>query len=848
MPELSDGKLSGMFVVAIAVVIGYWILVFKSRFGFRLRASGLNPVAARTSGIASNRMIVTALLLSGAVAGLIAMPSVLGEIHAYGQGVPDGLGFGGIAVALLGRNHPFGIVVAAILFGVLDSTAGALQLAEGAQLDHRRHPSDHRADRRHRQRGGHPPDGQTNGQSHRCRPRRSPPGTGGGDGVSSVAVSEAPDLDPSSEAEGGSARSTAPPARVCWPPGVLLLLLLSLTRVISGADDLTSSGTMGTTLRLTIPIMLAGLAGLWAERVGIVNIGIEGMMIFGTWFGAYGAWQWGPWVGLLLGILGGMLGGLIHAVATVRFNVDHVISGVALNLLAFGGMRYLSELAFVGEEGGGISQSPKQQAPIPSFDMPFLAGGELFGWKSPDMLGWFEKKHWFVISDVTGIARGIIFNVSWATVIGLLLVAVSSYVLWKTRFGLRLRSSGEAPSAAESLGVRIARVRYAGLLISGGFAGLGGAYLSIVASSYYRQGQTAGRGYIGLATMIFGNWRPSGVLGGATLFGFSEALKLRRQDSLTALFLFVSFVAGVVVILSLMRRQVISTVTGSRGRRAVPRRVPHRRRGSRVARPRPLRTSSRSSCSPPPASVCDRRLMPACRTGRATATDRMAADTAPRPSSTESPPTTFGERRRCCCTIISTARCASSTILELADDIGWAPRLPSLDVDELQSWFTAGAETKDLLQYLATFEHTLAVMQRPDHIERVAYEAVLDLALDGVVYAELRFAPELHDLPFDVTIDAVAAGFRRAERDAAAERMLDRGQRDHLRDAHRAAFTRGRPVRRPRARARAQGRRLRPGRRRDRLAAVAARRGARPMRESDSSTSPSTPASHPISS
>jgi ABC-type uncharacterized transport system permease subunit len=128
MPDLARGRLSGMFVVAIVVVIAYWIVVFRSRFGFRLRASGLNPVAARTSGIASNRMIVTALLLSGAVAGLIAMPSVLGEIHAYGQGVPDGLGFGGIAVALLGRNHPLGIAAAAFLFGFLDSTAGALQL------------------------------------------------------------------------------------------------------------------------------------------------------------------------------------------------------------------------------------------------------------------------------------------------------------------------------------------------------------------------------------------------------------------------------------------------------------------------------------------------------------------------------------------------------------------------------------------------------------------------------------------------------------------------------------------------------------------------------------------------
>lgn len=128
MPDLVDGKLSGMFLVAILVIVAYWLLVFKSRFGFRLRASGLNPVAARTAGIASNRMIVGAILISGAVAGLVAMPSVLGEIHAYGQGVPDGLGFAGIAVALLGRNHPAGIAAAAFLFGLLNSTSAALQL------------------------------------------------------------------------------------------------------------------------------------------------------------------------------------------------------------------------------------------------------------------------------------------------------------------------------------------------------------------------------------------------------------------------------------------------------------------------------------------------------------------------------------------------------------------------------------------------------------------------------------------------------------------------------------------------------------------------------------------------
>jgi ABC-type uncharacterized transport system permease subunit len=345
--------------------------------------------------------------------------------------------------------------------------------------------------------------------------------------------------------------------------GLGLLFLLSITRVITDADDLTSSGTMSTTLRLAMPILLAGLAGLWSERVGIVNIGIEGMMILGTWFGGYGAWQFGPWVGLALGMIGGAIGGLIHAVATVRFNVDHVISGVAINLLGFGAMRYLSELAFEGEQGGGISQSPQQQAPIPRLNVPFLAGGEIGGWTSPDILGWLEDENWFFISDLAGIARGFVFGISWATIIALLLVPLSAWVLWRTRFGLRLRSSGEAPYAAESLGVKVVRLRYFGLLISGAFAGLGGAYLSIVASSYYRQGQTAGRGYIGLATMIFGNWRPTGVLGGATLFGFSEALKLRRQDSLTALFLFITFVAGVILIVSMYRRRAITAVSAA---------------------------------------------------------------------------------------------------------------------------------------------------------------------------------------------------------------------------------------------------------------------------------------------
>ena len=344
--------------------------------------------------------------------------------------------------------------------------------------------------------------------------------------------------------------------------GLSLVAVMSVTRLWTGFDNLTSSGTIGAALRLTVPIMLAGLAGLWAERVGILNIGIEGMMILGTWFGAFGAWKYGPWIGFLFAIFGGALGGLIHAVATIRFNIDQVISGVVMNLLAFFGVRYLSELVFVGQPQGGISQSPPQSSAIPKVDVPFLAGGPVGSSSTPDALGWLEERGWFLIADLAGMTRGLMSGLSLASLIALLLIPLSAWVLWRTSFGLRLRSSGEAPEAAESLGVNVIRVRYIGLLISGGFAGLGGGFLSIISSSYYRQGQTAGRGFIGLATMIFGNWRPSGILGGAAVFGYSEGIKLVAGGSITGLFLFIFFVSAIVGLVSLLRRQMRRGTTG----------------------------------------------------------------------------------------------------------------------------------------------------------------------------------------------------------------------------------------------------------------------------------------------
>jgi general nucleoside transport system permease protein len=320
-----------------------------------------------------------------------------------------------------------------------------------------------------------------------------------------------------------------------WFAAALVIVLagLSLLQTITGANDLTSSGTVAATLIATIPIMLAGLGGLWSERAGVVNIGLEGMMILGTYGAGYFGYHYGAWAGVLGAIMMGMLGGLLHAVATVVFGVDHIISGVAINIIALGAVQYLASLTFVGLPGGGSTQSPKIA------DVQSITIGPL-----SDAFGNLEHRDIFFVSEVAAIGRALTTNLSLLVVISLLLLVVTWYVLWRTAFGLRLRSCGESPSAAESLGVRVLRYKFVAVLISGGLAGLAGGFLVMVASSNYRDGQTGGRGYIGLAAMIFGNWRPGGLLAGSGLFGYTGTLGQRQGgDSVHALLLAMAILA-----------------------------------------------------------------------------------------------------------------------------------------------------------------------------------------------------------------------------------------------------------------------------------------------------------------
>ncbi|GAA3245141.1 ABC transporter permease [Pseudonocardia petroleophila] len=321
--------------------------------------------------------------------------------------------------------------------------------------------------------------------------------------------------------------------------------LLAVTATLTGQIQLTSSGTTQAAVRLLLPILFAALGGLWAERAGVINIGLEGMMILGTWGAAWAGYQWGPYAAVVGGLVFGVLGGLLHAVATVTFGVNHIVSGVAITLLGLGVTKYLSTLVFLP-----ISGNPRQS--------PRVEGFETFSVQPlADGLAAVEREQRVVLSDVAGLLGGLLSGLTPLVVLGFVLVPASYLLLWRTSFGLRLRSCGENPVAAESLGVQVYFYKYVALIVSGGLAGLGGAALTLNPGQLgYLEGQTGGRGYIGLAAMIFGNWRPGGLLAGSALFGYVDGVQLRAGgEAVHALLYGASILAvGLAVVWVLRRR------------------------------------------------------------------------------------------------------------------------------------------------------------------------------------------------------------------------------------------------------------------------------------------------------
>jgi len=284
---------------------------------------------------------------------------------------------------------------------------------------------------------------------------------------------------------------------------------------------------LASTLRYATPLTLGALGGLFSERSGVINIALEGMMLMGAFFGAWGADVTGSWfLGIVIAIASGAIFAALHALFAITFRADQIVSGTALNLLAVGITGYLY-VQIYGDEGtpDDLPQVPNVELPIQS--VPFF--GDVFG--SLNLLVW----------------------------VALAMVLVTWVVVFRTAWGLRLRSAGENPLAAETAGLSVVRTRYLAVMCSGGLAALGGAFLSIGFVHTFSQNMTAGRGFIALAALIFGRWRPGAALAATLLFGFGSALAQRLpvfSPSGAVLFQALPYVLTLIAVTGLIGRSI----------------------------------------------------------------------------------------------------------------------------------------------------------------------------------------------------------------------------------------------------------------------------------------------------
>ncbi len=254
------------------------------------------------------------------------------------------------------------------------------------------------------------------------------------------------------------------------------------------------------TIRMATPLVLAALGGLYSERSGVINIALEGLLLAGAFTAASVTYYaHSPWVGLAAAIVVGAAVAAILALACIRFKADQVVTGTGINILFIGLPAVLSGALFLSS--GSTPQIPKENL------LPEL---------SKFVPGFISQ--WRIFSDVSVIS-----------LLALVVVLVTAYVLYRTPFGLRLRAVGENPEAADAAGVAVIRMRYIGVILSGALAGIGGAYLSIGQSSLFTRNMAAGRGFIALAALIFGKWRPMQTMLACLLFGFADALTTQMQ-------------------------------------------------------------------------------------------------------------------------------------------------------------------------------------------------------------------------------------------------------------------------------------------------------------------------------
>jgi ABC-type uncharacterized transport system permease subunit len=294
------------------------------------------------------------------------------------------------------------------------------------------------------------------------------------------------------------------------------------------------SALIASTFRFATPLIFAALGGIFNERSGVVNIGLEGMMLAGAFFGILGADKLGTWwFGLLAAIAAGATFALLHAVLSIHLRADQIIGGTAINFLALGLTGYLY-IDIYGAEG-----TPTDIPGIPAVHLGFLDGVSFFD---------------VVLGDLNLMI--------WVAII---LVPLSWVVLFRTPLGLRIRAVGEHPKAADTVGISVYGIRYGAVVLSGMLAAAGGAYLSIGFLNSFNENMSAGRGFIALAAVIFGNWRPFGAAAACLLFGFSSALAQRLpeySDSAAVLFQALPYVLTLIAVAGVVGRSIPPAAVG----------------------------------------------------------------------------------------------------------------------------------------------------------------------------------------------------------------------------------------------------------------------------------------------
>ncbi|HEY3202623.1 MAG TPA: ABC transporter permease [Thermoanaerobaculia bacterium] len=272
--------------------------------------------------------------------------------------------------------------------------------------------------------------------------------------------------------------------------------------------NILTAGLLASTLRFATPLAFAAMGGIFSERSGVVNIGLEGMMLMGAFFGIWGAIWSGTWVvGILMAMLFGGLLALVHAFFCIHLRADQIVSGFAVNLMALGLTGYLFSSIYSSGIPSGVSRVPNVT------------------------LGWLDS-----IPGVGNFLAGVFGDLNLLVWIMFGVVIASYVVLFKTPIGLRIRSVGEHPRAADTVGISVYGVRYAAVTLSGVLAALGGAFLSIGFTGTFAENMTSGRGFIALAAVILGKWRPGWAFAATLLFGFGFALSipLQREADISA--------------------------------------------------------------------------------------------------------------------------------------------------------------------------------------------------------------------------------------------------------------------------------------------------------------------------